>query len=187
MGLIENKAIKTLYLFNGIFVLAASSITPIYAFFAADIGANIFTVSLLSAAFLGSRVLFTFVLRFVGDKIHEQEYLLLAGFLIRACAWLVLPIVGTVSGLFIVQVILGLGEAAGTPALNAIFAKHLSKGHPIAEYAGWDIVSTICAAIGTVVGGYIVSRYGFNVLFIAMGTLAILAFLGVLSRPRRLL
>lgn len=182
-----NKALNTLYIFNGIFVFAAAMLTPIYALYAEHIGATLFIVSTLTAVFLLSRVFFTLLVRVWGDSIHEKEYLLLAGFFIRAIAWFSLVFADSVIFLYVIQILLGLGEAVGTPSFHAIFAKHLDTGKRISEYASWDIVATVSMAIGTLLGGYVVSIYGFETLFIIMSILALISFVGILIKPRELL
>lgn len=183
----NNGALKTLYIFNGIFVLAASMLAPIFAFFAEDIGASIFQVSLLASVFFFSKIIVTLIVRKFGDGMKEKEFLLLGGFLVRALAWFSLIFITSISSLFLVQILLGLGEAIGNPSFNAIFAKHLDKGRQIKEYSEWGIVVTLSAGTGTLIGGYVVSRYGFQPLFAIMSLLAVVSFIGIFLKPRKLL
>ena len=183
----NNSALKILYLFNGIFVFAAAMLTPIYAIFAEDIGATIFQISLLAFVFLSAKVLFTFLVKKFGDSLVEKEYLLLAGFIFRAIAWLSLAFVGSLIPLFVIQVLLGVGEAFGNPSFNAIFAEHLDKGKHIEEYAEWGIINSIAAAVGTLIGGAVVTVFSFQILFLAMSVLAIVSFIGIYTQPRSLL
>lgn len=162
-------------------------LAPIYAFFAEDIGASIFVVSALATVFLISKLIFSLVVRKFGDTFKEKEYLLILGYLIRSIAWFSLVFVDSIFILFVVQAILGLGEAVGSPAFNAIFAKHLDGGKQIKEYAEYGIVGTLSTAIGTITGGYIVTQFGFTPVFIIMGTLAIVSSFGIFFKPRDLL
>ena len=183
----KNKALTTLYIFNGFFVLAGAMLAPIFAFFAEDIGASIFQVSLLATAFLFSKIIFTLIVRKFGDNIQEKEYLLLGGFFVRSIAWFSLVFVSSIPALFLIQILLGVGEALGNPAFDSIFAKHLDEGKQIKEYSEWGIVATLGAGIGTLVGGYIVTNYGFQPLFITMSIIALISFFGILFKPRNLL
>lgn len=183
----NNSALKILYLFNGVFVFAAAMLAPIYAIFAEDIGATIFQISLLAFVFLSAKVLFTFVVKTFGDDLVEKEYMLLAGFLLRAVAWFSFAFVGSIIPLFLIQVVLGAGEAFGNPSFNAIFAEHLDQGKHIQEYAEWGIINSVSAALGTLVGGAIVTAFGFDVLFILMGIIALISFVGIYFQPRSLL
>ena len=183
----NNSALKILYLFNGIFVFAAAMLAPLYAIYAEELEATIFQISLLAFVFLSSKVLFTFLVKKFGDEVLEKEYLLLIGFAFRAFAWILLIFVSSVLPLFLIQILLGIGEAFGNPSFNAIFAEHLDKGKHIKEYAEWGIIGSISAAVGTLIGGAIVTVFGFNILFITMSFFAIVAFIGVYLQPRSLL
>ncbi|MCX6816600.1 MAG: MFS transporter [Candidatus Beckwithbacteria bacterium] len=181
------KALRVLYKYNGIFVLAGSLLGPLYAIYVERLQKGILTVSASWAAFLVSTTIFSLVLTRVGDRVKEKEYLLLAGFLIRAVAWFSYIYIRNISQLIGLQILLGLGEAVGTPAFEVIFAEHLEKGKHIDDYADWKVVVNLVTAVGTILGGLIASRFGFTPLFLAMSLLALVAFFGVLFKPRRLL
>lgn len=183
----KNKALKILFINNGIFVFAGGLLGPLYAVFVESIDGNILSISISWAAFLLSSTLFLLVVRKYGDSIKEKEYLLLAGFLIRAIVWFSFPFISTVTMLVLLQVLLGVGEAMGSPAFNAIFAEHLDGGKQIKEYTDWNLIVNTSGAVAVVLGGLIVSYYSFTVLFFLMGSLAIVSFFGVLLKPRELL
>ena len=183
----QNKALKTLFIFNGIFVFAASLLGPLYAVFVETIDANIISVSISWSVFLISTTLCMLVVRRYGDFIAEKEYLLIAGYLVRALAWFLFPSLSTVFGLILLQGLLGLGEALGTPAYDAIFAEHLEKDKHVKNYSEWKLISNILGAVAVVLGGILVNEVGFSILFYVMGTLALLSAIGIWTKPRRLL
>ncbi len=183
----NNKALKTLFLFNGIFVFAANLLGPLYALFVETIDKNIFIITISWAIFLLSTTFFIFITGLYGDKIKEKEYILMGGYLVRAIAWGTFPSISTVFSLFLLQGLLGLGEALGTPSYDAIFAEHLDKGKYIKQYASWKLVSNILGAIAIIIGGYIVNTFGFSLLFYLMSFLAFFSFFGILVKPRDLL
>lgn len=183
----KNRALKTLYLYNGIFVFAGSLLGPLYAVYVGMIDRNILSISFTWAAFLLATLVFTYAISRFGDGIREKEYLLLGGFAVRAVAWYLYIFVATIPHLIFLQIFLGLGEALGTPAFQAIFAAHLDKGRQIKEYADWKLVSTGVTGGGTLAGGFIASEFGFPVLFASMSVFAVFAFIGVLFQPRKLL
>lgn len=183
----DNKALKVLHLSNGIFVLAGSLLGPLYAIYVGGITNGVMPVSVAWATFLISATLFSYILSKVGDSIKEHEYLLMAGFILRGIAWLSYIFVPDFYFLLLVQFILGIGEALGTPAFDAIFSEHVHKGHQIYEYSEWKIVSNIALVIGTLLGGYIVQNYGFQILFLLMAFLSLISFFIVYFKPRKLL
>lgn len=183
----KNKALKNLFIYNGIFVFAGSLLGPLYAVFVETIDTNIISVSLSWSAFLISTTLFMILVRKYGDFFKEKEYLLMAGYLVRAIVWFLFPSLSTIFGLIVLQALLGLGEALGTPAYDAIFAEHLDKNRHVQNYTDWKLVSNIVGAIAVVLGGAFVKGFGFSALFYSMGTLALVSFFGVLLKPRKLL
>ena len=183
----KNKALRTLYIFNGIFVFGGGLLGPLYAIFVNTIDNNILAISISWFAFLISSTLFMLIIRTYGDMVKEKEYFLLGGFLIRAIVWFIFPFTSTLLMLVILQILLGLGEALGTPAFDAIFAEHLDKDKHIKDYTDWKLISSLVGAFAVLAGGFIVKFQGFNLLFFTMGTLALISFFGVLLKPRKLL
>lgn len=182
-----NKSLKTLFVINSIFVFGGSLFGPLYAIYVQGIDNKIVTVSLSWAVFMISSTVFMYFVSKFGDKIKEEEYLLAGGFLIRSVAWFLYLFVTNISGLILIQIILGLGEALGTPSWNAIFAKHLDGHKEIMDYSSWNIINNLIVAGSTILGGILVTLFGFNVLFVAMSMLAFISFVGVLITPRRVL
>jgi MFS family permease len=182
-----NKALRTLYFYNGIFVLAASLFGPLYAVYVADIGGSVMVISISWAVFLISSTLFTMIVAKFGDAVREKEYLLLAGFLLRSGVWLLYLFVDNIAFLIILQILLGFGEALGSPSFDSLVAEHLDKGRHVEEYADMKIIFNLSAGIAAILGGALVAKFGFPILFITMSALALISFFGILLKPRRLL
>lgn len=185
--MMNNKALKTLYLYNGIFVFAGGMFGPLYAIFVGGIDKSIFSVSLTWFAFLFSTTIFLLFVEKFGDSLEEKEYLLMGGFLIRALVWFLFPFVSTLFWLIIMQILLGLGEALGTPSYDAIFAEHLDKNKHVKEYTEWKLISNIVSSFAILLGGLLVNYVGFSILFFIMGMMALVSFFGVLWTPRKVL
>ena len=182
-----NKSLKVLFLYNGIFVFASYLLSPLYAIFAEEIVKNVFSVSVTISTFLISTALFTFLISRYGDKVKEKEYLLLTGYLVRSITWFCFIFARNIQWLIVLQFFLGLGESLGTSSYNAIFAEHLDKDKYIKQYASWQLISTIISVVSTLIGGIIVSKFGFTPLFLIMSALAFISSLGILFKPRKLL
>lgn len=182
-----NKSLKVLFTLNAIFVFAGSLLGPLYAIYVSRIDSKIVSVSLAWAIYMFSSTLFMYFIGKYGDKVKEQEYLLAGGFLVRSLAWIGYIVVPNLAGLLMIQVVLGLGEALGTPSWNAIFARHLDQGAEIKDYSGWNMINNLMIAVSTIIGGMIVTYLGFNFLFITMSLLALASFFGVLITPRKIL
>lgn len=175
-----NKVLKTLFLFNGVFVLAGSLLGPLYAIYVEKINSGLMPISVSWAVFLSSATLFMWLLSKKGDKIKHKRFLLAAGYLVRAFCWLLLIFVTNIYQLIAVQFVLGIGEALGTPAFEAIFAEHLDKNKHMMDYSDWKVLSNGFLVVGTLLGGVIATNFGFPRLFILMTILALISFIGVL-------
>jgi len=95
--------------------------------------------------------------------------------------------INSLAMLIVLQIILGLGEALGSPAFDSIFAEHLDRNKHVREYGDWKLIYNLTLALGTIVGGFLVVKFGFNVLFITMAFLALISLLIVWRQPRRVL
>src|SRR3989344_3982373 len=175
-----NKSLKTLVLFNGIFVFASCLLGPLYAIYVEGIDKSVLAVSSSWSAFLFSTTLFTYLMSKWGDKVKETEYLLVGGYLIRAVVWLGYIFVGNLFMLILLQVLLGIGESLGTPSYDAIFAEHLDRNKHIKDYSIWKVISNLVGASATLMGGFVVSFYGFVPLFIFMSVIALISMFGIL-------
>ena len=181
-----NKSLRSLFFYNGIFVVAASMLGPLYAVYVLKFVDGIAAISVSSAAFLLSTSFFTLLVAKKGDAIKEQEHLLTAGYFLRIVSWIAMIFTHSLWMLIGIQILLGLGESLGSPAFNAIFAKHLEKGQAIREYSDWSLIANLSGAVGVLAGGAIVSFYGFPALFFLMALLSCIPFFGVLMQPRKL-
>jgi len=187
MKITNQNALKVLFISNGIFVFADRLLGPLYAIFAEKFDANILSVSFSWFVFMLSATIFTFIVARYGDKIKEKEYLLAAGFIIRVISWIIYIFTNSLLMFIFIQVILGIGEAVGSPAFDSIFAKHLDKGAEINEYSTWKLVQNFSLAVASLIGGFIVYFLNFNVLFVLMALLGLFSTVIVLSQPRKLL
>jgi hypothetical protein len=176
-----NLALRTLFLSNGIFVFAGIAVTPIYALYAEGMGASLLIVSYLASTLFLAKIIGTISLRIVGSKIHSKKLLLISGFLLRALGWIILIFAGSLVMLFIVQAILGIGEAIGSTSFRAMVATNLDEGQEISEYAEWEIILAFTGIAGTVAGGLIVTHFGFITLFPIIALLAIISALIALT------
>lgn len=187
MPITNKNALRILFLSNGIFVFADRLLGPLYAIFAEKFDATILSVSFSWFVFMASATIFTFVVARFGDKIKEKEYLLMAGFIIRVTAWVLYIFANSFTAFILIQVLLGIGEAVGSPAFDAMLASHLQKGGEINDYSRWKLVQNLSLAIASLIGGFVVFYTSFNLLFVIMAILGLLATAIVFIQPRKLL
>ena len=75
----------------------------------------------------------------------------------------------------------------GTPSFSAIFAEHVNRENDVSMFADWSVISNVIMALGTILGGLLVTVWGFNVLFVIMAFMAMVSFTIILMMPRRVL
>lgn len=182
-----NKSLKLLLTINSIFVLAGNLLGPLYAVFIEGLGGSIAVVSGTWSVMLLTTTLVNFVLIRYGDRVKEHEYFLITGFVFRAIAWIGFVYAHNLTTIIALQVIIGLGEAVGSTGFDAIMAEHLDKSGHIRDYAVWKTISNVLAAIATLIGGFVVTWYGFSPMFIFMGIVALSCAIFTYLLPRRAL
>ncbi len=144
-------------------------------------------MSVSTAVFYVASTLFLLFVARWGDKVREKELLLAASYVIRGLAFLGYIFVESALSLILLQIVFGLGEALGTPIFGALFARHTNKKEEVMEYSDWTLIANLMMALGTIVGGFMVSTLGFTFLFV---TIAILCFVSagwILFTPREVL
>jgi len=182
-----NRSLKTLFGINGIFVFALSLFGPLYAAYVGFLNNGVLAVSLSYSVMLATTTIATLGVANWGDRVKKKEWLLAIGFLLRSLAWFGLALTSHYWQLITMLVIIGLGEALGTPAFEAIFADHLIKRVEIKEFSLWKLSSNILSVLGTLIGGLIVLKFGFQTLFLLMSILALGCFVATVTLPKRLL
>ncbi len=183
----KNNALRALFVYNAVFVMAISMLGPLYAVYVEKFVDGVTAITISWAAFLISTSVFTYIVSKTGDRMKEKKHLMLAGYLARMLGWILLIFVHSLETLILVQVLLGIGEALGTPAFHAIFAEHLDRNEHIREYSNWLLIANITSAIGIILGGIVVDNLGFRTLFLIMATLSMVTFFGILFKPKKLL
>lgn len=180
-----NKSLKLLLIINSFFVFAGNLIGPLYAVYIEGLGGSIAVASGTWSVMLLTTTLINFGLIRYGDKVKQHEYYLIAGFVFRALAWIGFVYAGSISAIIILQILIGIGEAVGSTGFDTIFAEHLDKSSHIKDYAVWKTIANVLAAIATMIGGLVVTYYGFAPMFSFMAIVAISCALFTYLLPRR--
>ena len=170
-----NQKLKVILAGNSIFVFAGSLLVPLYVVLVSRQGGTIELAGILfGIPFLSSFVTELFIVR-LKDKKSLDVMLLQANFLIRGAVWLVLAFTQTIPVLFLAQIVIGMTEAIGSPAFNSLVSENLDQKNHIREWGMWELVKNPLIALASAMGGFIVTIWGFRVLFIFMSTLAFLS------------
>jgi len=166
-------------------VISGNLLGPLFAIFVSSFNATAFQVSVSWATMIIAGLLTSVVVsRFIGDSTRRSVGLVTAGYVISAFAWLAYIAVDNIPQLLIVQVFLGVGLAIGTAPFQALFAEHLDKGKHIHDYADKQIISKVIEFSAVLAGGAILTLFGFDVLFMIMSLLTLLAAIIMAGLPR---
>lgn len=182
-----NKATRILLMTNGFILIAAAMLGPIYAFFVEEIGGDLLSASYTFGVFAVVAGVVTLVSGNYTDKLKENELIIVLGYGIMGIGFLGYILVNSIATLLVIQVIIGLGEAIYVPAFDAIYSKHLYKRRSGRQWGAWEALNYFSIAFGAIIGGLLVTFFGFNIIFIAMGLFCLVSAVYILRLPREVL
>ena len=187
MGSALNKPLRILLITNSMIFFAAAMLAPIYALYVEKIGGD-----LLDASVAGGILAFTAGITVLlsgkySDKIKENELIVVAGYAIVGTGFLFYTMIDSIWSLLAVQAMIGLGEAIYLPSFDALYSKHLNRNRSGAQWGMWESMRYFSTAIGAIAGGFIVTKFGFNVLFVIMAIFCYASAIYIFHLSRRVL
>ena len=182
-----NKALRILLWTNALILMAGAMFGPIYAIFVEKIGGDLMDASIAWSIFAISAGITTFISGHFSDKMKQSELLVVAGYFIMGIGFLGYLFVNSVIALFVVEAVVGVGEAIFSPAFDSIYSKHLDGHRSGKQWGAWESMYYFVMTIGAIAGGYIVNNFGFNALFSIMAMLCFFSALYIYKLPRRVL
>jgi DHA1 family multidrug resistance protein-like MFS transporter len=182
-----NKALRILLATNAMILIASAMLGPIYALFVEGIGGDLMDASIAAGLFALAAGVTTLTSGKYSDRLKQSELVVVFGYAIMGMGFLLYNFVDSVAFLFLVQLITGFGEAIYSPAFDATYSKHLTHDHAGSQWGAWESMNYFTAAIGAVVGGLIVTFFGFNAIFLAMSALCFGSALFIYRLPRNML
>jgi len=141
---------------------------PLFAIFAGKVGGDLLNITWAWATYLAVTGIFVVFMGKLADKFGKERLMVLGYALNALFTWGYLFVHGT-TGLFIVQAGLGIALALADPTWDALYSKYEDKKH---SGYGWGIshgLEQIITAASIILGGFIVTLFSFNSLFIIMG------------------
>src|SRR3990167_1394163 len=164
-----NPVVKAFIISETLLWSAYNFIVPIFAIFVVDNvqGGNVQIAASAFSFFLISRVFAELVICRYLSKIPEAKRILfvIMGMVIMSLSYLGFAFSNTVFPLFVFYGMAGVGFWIGSPAKHALFSTHLDKDKEPTEWGVYDATHFFSMALAGVVGGFIASQYGFQILF----------------------
>lgn len=174
-----NKALRVLIL-SDLFILSSFGlISPIFSIF---IIKQIPDATIASAGMAITIQMFTkAILQIIVGKWTDEEkgncrelYSMLAGSLLISIVPLGYILCKTIAGLYLIQIMYGLGQALAYPSWKVLFNRYLNQDRAGYEFSIYDTVVGLGIASAAAIGGYIANTYSFTPLFIAVSTVSFL-------------
>ncbi|MBP9822163.1 MAG: MFS transporter [Candidatus Pacebacteria bacterium] len=104
---------------------------------------------------------------------YDDFYAMIFGALLTAIIPFMYLIATTPNHLYIISAIYGIGIAFTVPPWSAIFSRHLDQGHENIDYSLESVAIGIAAAGAAALSGILSQHFGFSVVFLIAGVLAI--------------
>ncbi|MBU0731756.1 MFS transporter [Patescibacteria group bacterium] len=178
------RPLKVILGTNALVILAGALLTPIWAIYVEGIGGDILTAGFAYAIFLIVAGVVIVVFGKLEDKIKRKDLVVVVSYAIMGVGFFCYLLVKSPWQLFIVQAIIGLGEAIYIPALNALYDRFIEEKKAASQWGSWDGMIYIVAGVAAISGAVIADYLGFSMLFIAMGCFCLLSALGMLILPK---
>lgn len=187
MKIFFNRPLKILLTTNALILFAAAMIGPIYALFVQEIGGDLLDASLAGGVFALAAGLTTLISGRFSDKMKENELVMVLGYLIIGIGFFLYLFVNSMWFLLVIQILIGFGEAIYSPAFDALYSKHLNKEKSGFQWGAWESINYFTMAISAILGGYLVTEFGFKILFIIMSFLCLGSAVYIYLLPRKVL
>ena len=96
------------------------------------------------------------------------------GIVIWAASTLLMGFVGAFTSLFVLRIMLGVGESLAFPGSSKIIARHVPAERRGIANAALAMGIAFGPAVGTLVGGLIVAQWGWRAMFVVFGLITLL-------------
>ena len=161
---------------SNLWIFADGMMGPLFAIFTERIGGSVLDISWAWATFLGITGVGVIVVGHLSDKIHRgKERLVVAGYGLTALFTLSYLLVQTPVHLFLVQAGLGVAVSLANPTWYALYNRYAPR-HAAGLFWGLaDGQGKIFSAVAILAGGLIVEWFSFDVLFLLMGLIQLVA------------
>src|SRR5262245_57756434 len=149
------------YIDRGSLSIAAPAITAELSLDAAQMG-------FLLSSFFWTYATFQIVAGWLVDR-YNVRWVLAGGFMVWSLATFAVGFTTTVAGIFVLRLVLGIGESVAFPAFSKIIANTYSASDRGLPNSAIDAGVKVGPGIGMLVGGLLVATFGWRALFITLG------------------
>lgn len=179
--------LRILLVTNALILIAGAMLGPIYALFVEDMGGDLMDASIAGTIFALVAGITTLLSGRYSDQIKESKEIVVLGYALIGIGFAAYIFVNNMYALFLVQALIGFGEALYSPAFDALYTRHVSKKNMGVLSGAWEAMNYFVQALGAIIGGLLVSYFGFDILFVVMSVLCLLSALYIACIKKRIL
>ena len=170
----KHKKLKAIILANLISFIGYQFFVPFYALFAKDIGADIRTIGFICSFYSILTAITMLVFGKIENK-YGKEKIVIYGFFMYSIGAFAFLLVDNIASLMLVLAFNALLSGITIPAYKTLFTHLQDKGRESEEWSWLEASSMVAISVGSAIGGIVLAVFGFNGLFIIMGTIQFLA------------
>lgn len=170
----KHKKLKIIILANLISFIGYQFFVPFYALFAKDIGADIRSIGFIWSFY---SILTAITMLIFGrlENNYSKEKIVVYGFFVYSIGAFAFLLVNNITMLMLVLAFNALISGITIPAYKTLFTKLQDKGRESEEWSWLEASNMIAISVGSAIGGIVLAIFGFNGLFIIMGTIQFVA------------
>lgn len=181
-----NLFYRILVLAFSLSVFSEGILLPVYAVFVQKVGGDILDAGLAMGIFLLTQGLFTILVHRYHWNYAQRIQLMAGGWLVWVIGISLYLAISSVWMLFLTQVLTAIGNAVADPIFDTELASHTDKSREEFEWGFFEGGNDIVSGIAAIVGGLVVSIYGFRTMIYLMIVTATLSFVIILWYVMRL-
>ncbi|MBI2628108.1 MAG: MFS transporter [Candidatus Niyogibacteria bacterium] len=181
-----SKVVKIMVLSDFVFNSALGSFGPVFAIFLTDkiTGGNAEVVGFSVAVYWVVKSIFQLpIARFLDKTDGEKDdfYALFTGYILASISVFLFIFAKTPLHIYLIQAFFGIVMAIAVPAWYGIFTRHIDDDKTSFEWSLESVFSVgLATAISGAIGGIIVTKFGFNVLFVCASAFSFLSAFSLL-------
>ncbi len=168
-----NTELKILNSASAFSVFAAGLFAPFYAVFVKEIGGGAFIAGSSYSIYAVVAGLLILASSKLENKAVDTQKLVVVGYLLSTIGFFGYLFVENPLQMFAVQGIVGLATAVRSPAFDEVYSQNLDEGKYAYEWGVWESMYWIVSGISAIIAGYIIQNFGFETLFLIMGSMSL--------------
>jgi sugar phosphate permease len=187
-----NRVIKLMIVSDFFALSAANLLAPVFAIFISrEIeGATLETIGIATTIYLVCRAALEMPVAVMIDRtksMADDFYTVFFGTLITGFLYFMYLFVHTVTGLYIIEILLGASAALLFPGWCKIFTRLADRSKEGVEWGIHNVATGVGMAIAATVGAVIADKLGFHALVVIVGILILTAALILLSLKNKII